>query len=67
MDGVRQHCTQCLTELYANGRQSPSGETLCVPCHTALWGPQTTDEFRGMVALHMGRPIPVGVAAKLAR
>jgi hypothetical protein len=64
---VRQHCAQCLTELYANGRQSPRGEMLCAPCHSALWGPATTDEFRGMVALHMGRPIPVAVAAKLAR
>ena len=67
IEGVRQHCTQCLTEVYANGRKSPAGETLCVPCHSALWGPQTTDEFRGMVALHMGRPMPGGVAAKLAR
>lgn len=64
---MRQHCVQCLTEVLANGKRSPSGETLCSPCHSALWGPHATDEFRGMVALHMGRPIPVGVAAKLAR
>jgi len=67
MDGVRQHCTQCLTEIYANGKLSPSGETLCSPCHSALWGPDVSDEFRGFVSLHMGRPIPVGVAAKMAR
>ena len=67
MKGVRQHCTQCLTELFANGRQTPRGEMLCEPCYSALWGPATSDEFRGMVSLHMGRPIPVGVAAKLAR
>ncbi len=64
---MRQHCVQCLTEVLANGKRSPSGETLCSPCHSALWGPHATDEFRGMVALHMGRPIPVAVAAKLAR
>jgi hypothetical protein len=66
-NGVRQHCTQCLTEVYANGRSTPAGETLCEPCHSALWGPATTDEFRGMVALHMGQPIPVDVASQLAR
>jgi hypothetical protein len=64
---VRQHCSQCLTEVYADGKQSPTGETLCSSCHSALWGPETSEEFRGMVALHMGRPIPVGVAAKMAR
>jgi len=63
---VRQHCTQCLTEIFANGQQSPAGDTLCSPCYSALWGPRATDEFRGMVALHMGRPMPVAVAAKLA-
>jgi hypothetical protein len=64
---VRQHCTQCLTEVYANHRLSPAGETLCEPCHSALWGPATTDEFRGMVALHMGQPMPVSVASQLIR
>ena len=64
---MRQHCTQCLTEVYANAEQTPAGETLCKPCHSALWGPATTDEFRGMVALHMGQPMPVSVASQLAR
>jgi hypothetical protein len=64
---VRQHCTQCLTEIFANGKQSPAGETLCASCHSALWGPNVSDEFRGFVALHMGRPIPVGVATKMVR
>jgi hypothetical protein len=54
---VRQHCVQCLSEIYANGQQSPAGETLCSSCFSALWGPTTTDEFRGMVALHMGHPM----------
>ncbi len=55
MDGVRQHCAQCLTEVYAaTGRPTPSGEILCTPCHTALWGPQATDAFRVMVEQHMG-------------
>ena len=64
---MRQHCTQCLTEVYANRRLSPAGETMCEPCHSALWGPATTEEFRGMVALHMGQPMPVSVASQLAR
>ena len=64
---MRQHCVQCLTEVLAGGRQSPAGETLCASCHSALWGPQTSDEFRGMVALHSGQPMPVSVAAQLAR
>jgi hypothetical protein len=54
---MRQHCFQCLAEVYANGHQSPAGETLCRSCYSALWGPKTTDEFRGMVRLHMGRPL----------
>ena len=54
--GVRQHCAQCLTEVYATAAQaSPTGETLCGPCHSALWGPKATDEFRVMVELHSGR------------
>ena len=64
---MRQHCAQCLTDIYANGRQSPAGETLCVSCHSALWDPQITDEFRGMVRLHMGQPMPVSVASQLVR
>ncbi len=62
MEGVRQHCAQCLTEVYASTAQpSPTGETLCGPCHSALWGPKATDEFRVMVEQHSrpmnGRPL----------
>jgi hypothetical protein len=64
---VREHCTQCLSEVYANGQVTPAGETLCSPCYSALWGPKTTEEFRGMVALHMGQPMPVSVASQLVR
>jgi hypothetical protein len=64
---MRQHCTQCLTEVFTDGQMSPTGETLCKPCYSALWGPATTDEFRGMVSLHMGQPMPVSVASQLAR
>jgi hypothetical protein len=42
-------------EVYANGQQTPAGETLCNSCYSALWGPKTTDEFRVMVQLHSGR------------
>ena len=56
-DGVRHHCAQCLTELSTNGEQTPAGETLCSPCYSALWGPKVTDEFRGLVRLHTGRPL----------
>jgi hypothetical protein len=52
---VRQHCAQCLTEILANGEQTPAGETLCGSCFSALWGPKTTLEFRVMVAQHSGR------------
>jgi hypothetical protein len=55
---VRQHCVQCLTEVFANREVSPAGETLCSSCYSALWGPKATDEFRGMVRLHVGRPLP---------
>jgi len=58
MNGVRLHCAQCLSDLYANGQQTPAGDMLCGSCYSALWGPKTTDEFRGMVRLHMGRPVP---------
>ena len=37
---MKQHCTQCLTPLYANGRKAPTGEILCSSCHHALWGPR---------------------------
>jgi hypothetical protein len=53
---VRQHCAQCLVELYGNGQKTPVGETLCISCHSALWGPQATDEFRVMVEQH-SRPM----------
>jgi hypothetical protein len=35
---VRQHCAQCLTEVLTDGRQAPTGETLCPACYSALWG-----------------------------
>jgi hypothetical protein len=35
---VRQHCAQCLTEVLTDGRQAPTGETLCLACYSALWG-----------------------------
>jgi hypothetical protein len=53
---MRQHCAQCLTEVLATGRQAPTGELLCAPCHSALWGPKATDALRLMVARHSGRP-----------
>jgi hypothetical protein len=37
---VRQHCAQCLTEVFA-GVVAPTGETLCGQCYSALWGPRT--------------------------
>jgi recombinational DNA repair protein (RecF pathway) len=52
---MRQHCAQCLTEVLANGRQAPTGELLCSPCYSALWGPQATEELRSLVRLHTGR------------
>jgi hypothetical protein len=55
-DCVRQHCTQCLSEVYGNGRQAPTGELLCQSCHSALWGPSASEELRSLVRLHMGRP-----------
>ena len=50
--GVRQHCAQCLTPVYANGRSTPAGEILCSPCHGALWGPRATDALRESVERH---------------
>jgi hypothetical protein len=38
---VRQHCAQCLTEVFTRGYDAPTGETLCGPCYSALWGPRT--------------------------
>jgi hypothetical protein len=55
MSEMRQHCAQCLIELYANGRQTPAGEMLCSSCYSALWDPKISEEFRSMVRLHTGR------------
>jgi hypothetical protein len=54
MNGVRQHCAQCLSQVFANSRQAPTGELLCAPCHAALWGPAATDSLRQMVQRHSG-------------
>jgi hypothetical protein len=53
---MQQHCVQCLSEVLANGRQTPGGELLCKSCYTALWGPQASEELRLLVERHMGRP-----------
>ena len=53
---MRQHCVQCLSEVLVNGRQAPTGETLCGSCYSALWGPNSTDELRLLVERHMGAP-----------
>jgi hypothetical protein len=53
---MRRHCSQCITEVHANGRQAPSGELLCYSCYLALWGPNASDNLRAMVARHSGRP-----------
>ena len=50
------HCSQCLTDVLANGRQAPTGELLCSSCYSALWGPSATEELRALVRLHTGRP-----------
>ena len=64
---MRQHCVQCLIEIYANGRQAPTGETLCGSCYSALWGPSATEELRSLVRLHTGRRIATaGVVAQRA-
>jgi hypothetical protein len=52
---MRQHCVQCLAEILADARQTPTGEILCVSCYSALWGPQATEELRSLVRLHTGR------------
>lgn len=52
---MRQHCVQCLAEIYSNGRQTPTGDTLCGHCYSALWGPAATEELRSLVRLHTGR------------
>jgi hypothetical protein len=67
MEGVRHHCAQCLTEVYSNSQQTPAGDLLCEPCYSALWGPKVTDEFRGLVRLHTGHPMPGQLASQPAR
>jgi hypothetical protein len=57
---MRQHCAQCLTEVFSHGRPSPTGETLCGPCYAALWGPQASEELRSLVRLHTGQPAAAG-------
>ena len=52
---MRQHCVQCLAEVFANGRVAPTGDTLCASCYSALWGPKATEELRSLVRLHTGR------------
>lgn len=37
---VRQHCAQCLSEVLTDGQQTPTGEILCLPCYSSLWGPR---------------------------
>jgi len=64
--GMRQHCVQCLTELLANARQAPTGETLCGSCFTALWGPGASNELRLLVERHMGHPNGNGSVAGAA-
>jgi hypothetical protein len=60
---MRQLCAQCLTEVLANGRETPSGEMLCGSCYTALWGPKATDTLRSMVERHSSRPATNGDVA----
>ena len=62
---MRQHCVQCLVEVFANARVSPAGDTLCASCHAALWGPTATEELRSLVRLHTGRRLQkAGVAVQ---
>ncbi|HEX3293229.1 MAG TPA: hypothetical protein VHR38_05780 [Solirubrobacterales bacterium] len=60
---MRQHCFQCLSEVFANGHQTPTGDTLCRSCYSALWGPQATEELRSLVRLHTGRRVRKGAVA----
>ena len=60
---MRQHCVQCLTEVFANARLTPSGDTLCVSCYSALWGPKASEELRSLVRLHTGRRVVNGRVA----
>ena len=65
MEGMRQHCAQCLREVHASGRVAPTGETLCGPCFAALWGPTASEELRSLVRLHTGHPVGNGGGAVL--
>jgi hypothetical protein len=51
---MRQHCAQCLSDVLADGRVTPTGETLCASCFAALWGPNANEELRALVRLHTG-------------
>jgi len=51
---MRQHCAQCLSDVLADGRVTPTGETLCGSCFAALWGPNASEELRALVRLHTG-------------
>ena len=55
ISAMREHCYQCLTEVAATRRRTPTGELLCGPCYSALWGPQASEELRSLVRLHTGR------------
>jgi hypothetical protein len=57
---MRQHCVQCLSEVLADGRRTPTGETLCGSCYSALWGPKASEELRSLVRLHTGRHVRNG-------
>ena len=63
MPAMRQHCVQCLAEIYSNGRETPTGDTLCSHCYSALWGPTATEELRSLVRLHTGRRAANGAVA----
>ena len=60
ISAMRQHCAQCLTEVFANAHQTPTGDTLCTSCYSALWGPDATEELRSLVRLHTGRRMTSG-------
>jgi hypothetical protein len=60
---MRQHCVQCLTEVLAKGHQTPTGDTLCDSCYSALWGPKASEELRSLVRLHTGRRHTNGAVA----
>jgi recombinational DNA repair protein (RecF pathway) len=61
---MRHHCAQCLTEVLARGRRTPTGELLCGPCYSALWGPSASEELRSLVRLHTGQRVNGSVAVQ---